>query len=559
MGFPSTPSNGQTATVNGILYTYSSARTAWVRTSTNDRALFTASNIAPTTPTLGDKWYYIAGDVVYEYINDGTTNYWVDTSGAIYTSNVNTSATLVGETLVAGNIIPTANITYTLGNTTHRWKDLYLSGNTIYLGGATISTNGSNVAITNPAGGSFSVTGSVAGSANVSFGNVFANYYFANGAAFTSSSFGNTEVAAYLRSSNATVGTGAITLPSGTTAQRSANIDGATRINSNFNTLEVYYLGQWANVAYLGQIQATGSNSSLLDGNYKVDIFTASGTWTVQQAPMNGTVEVLMVGGGGAGTGYGGGGGAGEVLTITARNITTGSYPIVVGSGGTTSGSDGSGLGGSGTSTTAFGETAKPGGGGRGADYNSTLPTTSQVANGGGGGSRSAGYAGAVGTSVGAGVTRYGGYTGGSGQNGVNYPGGGGAGAGANGQTPATTGSAGGNGGTGVVVGITGSALYWGGGGGGMVYYSTSSPGNGAYAGNGGAGGGGAGWGEGSRHGTPGAGYNSGGSASGFLGGNGGNNTGGGGGAGAGNGAPAGVPTGGNGGSGIVVIRYRYQ
>ena len=38
-----------------------------------------------------------------------------------------------------GNIIPTANVVYTLGNTDHRFKELWLAGSTIYLGAATIS------------------------------------------------------------------------------------------------------------------------------------------------------------------------------------------------------------------------------------------------------------------------------------------------------------------------------------------------------------------------------------------------------------------------------------
>jgi predicted acyltransferase (DUF342 family) len=35
MAFPASPINGQTTTVNGILYTYDSTQTAWVRTSTS--------------------------------------------------------------------------------------------------------------------------------------------------------------------------------------------------------------------------------------------------------------------------------------------------------------------------------------------------------------------------------------------------------------------------------------------------------------------------------------------------------------------------------------------
>lgn len=51
----------------------------------------------------------------------------------------------VGE--VSSNLIPSSNLTYNLGSDTNRWKDLYLSGNTIFLGGSTISFDGTNVAI----------------------------------------------------------------------------------------------------------------------------------------------------------------------------------------------------------------------------------------------------------------------------------------------------------------------------------------------------------------------------------------------------------------------------
>ena len=43
-----------------------------------------------------------------------------------------------------GNVVPSANVTYNLGSPTAQWKDLYLSGNTIYFGGAQLSVaNGS--------------------------------------------------------------------------------------------------------------------------------------------------------------------------------------------------------------------------------------------------------------------------------------------------------------------------------------------------------------------------------------------------------------------------------
>ena len=44
---------------------------------------------------------------------------------------------------LTGNLIPSANITYDLGSATYRWKDLYLSGTTIDLGGTKISKDSS--------------------------------------------------------------------------------------------------------------------------------------------------------------------------------------------------------------------------------------------------------------------------------------------------------------------------------------------------------------------------------------------------------------------------------
>jgi hypothetical protein len=44
------------------------------------------------------------------------------------------SARLPLEPQITGNLTPSANVLYDLGSLTHRWKDLYLAGNTLYLG-----------------------------------------------------------------------------------------------------------------------------------------------------------------------------------------------------------------------------------------------------------------------------------------------------------------------------------------------------------------------------------------------------------------------------------------
>jgi hypothetical protein len=53
-------------------------------------------------------------------------------------SNTNVAAYLTGS-ITTGNIIPTTNAVFTLGNTTHWWKELYVGSNTIYIGGVPLS------------------------------------------------------------------------------------------------------------------------------------------------------------------------------------------------------------------------------------------------------------------------------------------------------------------------------------------------------------------------------------------------------------------------------------
>lgn len=48
---------------------------------------------------------------------------------------------------INGNIIPDANSTYDIGSSSYRFKDLYLSGSTIYLGSASISASGSTISL----------------------------------------------------------------------------------------------------------------------------------------------------------------------------------------------------------------------------------------------------------------------------------------------------------------------------------------------------------------------------------------------------------------------------
>jgi hypothetical protein len=271
-------------------------------------------------------------------------------------------------------------------------------------------------------------------------------------------------------------------------------------------------------------------------GDYKIHTFTGPGTFCVSQIgngptnPTGGptTVSYMVIAGGAYGGGQGGGGGAGgfregrdigpsytasPLVAPTGLTITATAYPITVGAGGTnpssfsTITSAGGGEGG-GFSPGVSGGSG--GGGSYGAPVNppnvagsgNTPPTSPPQGNPGGAGN---------GLSCGS------------------WRGGGGGGAGGAGNAANPTNA--GNGGNGITTSITASPVTYAGGGGGGTYI----PGT---RGTGGPGGGG----NGAQHTPLVAGTN--GSA----------NTGGGGGGGSYITSPATI-----GGSGIVVIRYKYQ
>ena len=51
---------------------------------------------------------------------------------------------------IGGNVSPALDSTYDLGDSNRRWKDLWLSGQTIHLGDATITNNGTNISFGRP-------------------------------------------------------------------------------------------------------------------------------------------------------------------------------------------------------------------------------------------------------------------------------------------------------------------------------------------------------------------------------------------------------------------------
>ena len=292
-------------------------------------------------------------------------------------------------------------------------------------------------------------------------------------------------------------------------------------------------------------IVASGGNTVATCGNYKIHTFTGDGTFTVtcggNSAGSNTVSYVVVAGGGGAGGDGGGGGGAGGFREGLGLNdsytgsplrsptgipvsASPGSYPITIGGGG------------SGGAQPTVGN----------AGSNSVFSTITSAGGGRGGGQGAAGNGGS-----GGGGQRGSPQTGGTGNTppvsppqGTNGapggpPNGGDGGAGGGGATVAGStnpGNAGGAGGAGATSSITASPVVRAGGGGGG---STPAP---ATKGAAGSGGGGTGAGCGP------SGLATNGTA---------NTGGGGGGSSGGPGIP--ITQGGSGGSGIIIIRYKYQ
>ena len=95
----------------------------------------TSSNVAPMGPSIGALWYDTSSDILFEYINDGISSFWIDitsdpvttvagnTNKALYTAkaNVTTAITLIDTVTASGN----ASVSWTLtskDNTNGRFK-----------------------------------------------------------------------------------------------------------------------------------------------------------------------------------------------------------------------------------------------------------------------------------------------------------------------------------------------------------------------------------------------------------------------------------------------------
>ena len=232
--FTEAPAPGDIIDVRQITTTTSVTSIA----NSSGNAVVAVSDTSATTTITGDLTVTgnatILGNVATDLIQNGTSRIEIPDANGNLHFDVNGANDVLNigqfNSVFSGNILPQANVTYDLGTSTKRWKDLYLANSTIYLGNAQISANATAIIMTNPAGGqtvlsgaSPAITGAtVSVTGNVTGGNILTG--------------GLISVTGNITGGNLSVGSGTVTLGGivNGSANATGNIGSAT---SYFNTV----------------------------------------------------------------------------------------------------------------------------------------------------------------------------------------------------------------------------------------------------------------------------------------------------------------------------------
>jgi hypothetical protein len=279
--FTEAPAEGDAIEVRQITTTTSVTSIS----NASGNAVVSVSDTSATTTITGDLIVTgnatILGNVATNEIQNGSSKVQItDANGNIH-FDVNGANDVVNfgqfNSVFSGNILPTANVTYDLGTSTKRWKDLYLANSTIYLGNAQISANATAIIMTNPAGGQTVLSGAspaITGATVSVTGAVTAASVV--GGVITGSS---TSVTGTVTGGNITTA-GALTVNSGGAA--TAIVNGAGNAVGNIGSSSSYFNTVFA--------KATSAQYADLAEKYTADAEYAPGTVVV----FGGTHEVTV-------------------------------------------------------------------------------------------------------------------------------------------------------------------------------------------------------------------------------------------------------------------------
>ena len=229
---------------------------------------------------------------------DTTANY---TLGNVTATNANLSNLSVSG-VVRTDLIPIGNGVQSLGNATNKWSNLYLTGNTIYLGNATISSNATTIVLTNPDGGQTVFAGNT-GNSDISgqtlsiTGNARLGNIISSGGNIT----GANVISANLLTGTLTTGSQPNLTSHGTLT--SLSVSGTSNLGAVGNvTITGGSSGQVLSTNGSGGLSFISvSSSGVSNGNSNVNIATANGNVTITSAG-NTTVTVTGTGANVSGT-----------------------------------------------------------------------------------------------------------------------------------------------------------------------------------------------------------------------------------------------------------------
>jgi filamentous hemagglutinin len=249
----------------------------------------------------------LSGNILGDRIQNGTTQIDIQTTGG----NANITIGGTSNTAVFSNtaltlatpLLPSANITYDLGSTSQRWKDLWLSNSTIYLGNAQISANATALILTNPSGGQTVLSGATPGisvTGNVTGGNITTGGVISATGNITGGNLSGTNITGTLLTASQTniTAVGTLTSLNSGAISSSGNVTGA-----NFLTAGLISATGAITGAALTGTSLTVSTGNITGGNLllsgaildsaQLDIQTTASNANIALAP-NGTGVVTV-------------------------------------------------------------------------------------------------------------------------------------------------------------------------------------------------------------------------------------------------------------------------
>jgi len=213
---------------------------------------------------------------------------------------------------IDSHLVPSQDVTYDLGATGSKWRDLYLSGNTIYLGGSTITESNGDITIGSvedtPIGGTTPNTGafttlSASSTLDVSGDTgIDGDFDIATNKFTVASATGNTAIAGTLSAAGTTVSTlkvSDLTTNRIVTVGATGEIADASTLTFNGTTFTVgssFSVTQSSGAVSAGEITSSGGKF----GNVKVgqtgnnEIDTSTGNLTIDSAGGTTTIDDIL-------------------------------------------------------------------------------------------------------------------------------------------------------------------------------------------------------------------------------------------------------------------------